>query len=398
MVAMVLAGGRVGELSVLTLARPKSALPFGGSYRVIDCALSNLMHAGINNVGILSQYRPGSLIDHVGVGEAWDFVGLDRGAKILPPFRGAEASDWYKGNADAVYQNLNYIDDHGAELVLILSGDHIYRMDYRQLIRQHLERGADMTIAFKRMGYHERFGYGRLDREGRVVDYEEKPQRPRCDLASLTIYVIGRDALARVLRSLAGRPQVEFGQDVVPQMLEGGYRVYGHIFDGYWAYTRTVNAYFHAHQDLLARRIDLDEWAVRTNLQDAGMADEPPPRVAGDAVVRNSFLSAGCVIEGTVIGSVLSPGVHVAKGARVVNSILFHRGRVAADAAVTLAIADKDVQFGAGARVGPQGIEETDGVHMAAHHPISLFGKGARVEASAKLAPGCEIRPASVRT
>src|SRR5512140_2790513 len=156
MAAMVMAGGRVGELSVLTLRRPKSALPFGGYFRVIDFALSNLMHAGINNVGILSQYRPASLIDHVGVGDSWDFTGLDRGAKILPPFRGAEASDWYKGNADAVYQNLNYIRDRGAAMVLIISGDHIYRMDYRELIHFHLEHGADMTVAFKRMGYHER--------------------------------------------------------------------------------------------------------------------------------------------------------------------------------------------------------------------------------------------------
>lgn len=384
----------MGELSVLTLRRPKSALPFGGCYRVIDFALSNLMHAGINNAGILSQYRLESLIDHVGVGESWDFVGLNRGAKILPPFRGAEAGDWYKGNADAVTQNLNYIHDHGARLVLIASGDHIYRMDYRQMIRQHLERRADMTIAFKRMGYDPRFGHGRLDSTGRLVEYEEKTPDPRGDLASLTIYVCSVEPLTRVLHALAGRPQVEFGQDVIPMMLAEGYRVFGHVFEGYWAYTRTVRAYFQAHQDLLARRIDLDEWGIRTNLEDGGLADQPPVYVRSGATVKNSFLSPGCVIEGTVVGSVLSPGVRVARGARVVDSILFHRCAVEADAAVRLTIADKGVAVGAGARIGPSLAEET--TPPAA--PITLLGKECRVEPGAALEPGCEIRPEAVRS
>ena len=395
--AMILAGGRVGELSVLTLRRPKSALPFGGHFRVIDFALSNLMRAGINNVGILSQYRPGSLIDHVGIGEGWDFIGLDRGAKILPPFRGAEASDWYKGNADAVYQNLNYIRDQRAEVVLILSGDHIYRMDYRELVRTHLEHGADMTIAVKRMGHHERFGYATLDSSGRVLAYEEKPTQPRSDLASLTIYAINTGPLVQVLEGLAGNPQVEFGQDVIPRML-AGYRVQGFVFDGYWAYTRTVNAYYQAHQDLLARRIDLDEWGVRTNLQEGGVAEQPPARVTGSSEVRNSFLSAGCEIEGTVIGSVLSPGVRVEKGAQVINSLLFHRCTVEKGASVCLTIADKGVSIGTNARVGPSPEQATDPVAAVAGFPITLLGKECRVAPGAHVEPGSEIHPEAIRT
>jgi glucose-1-phosphate adenylyltransferase len=397
MAAMILAGGRVGELSVLTLRRPKSALPFGGYFRVIDFALSNLMRAGINNVGILSQYRPGSLIDHVGCGEGWDFIGLDRGAKILPPFRGAEASDWYKGNADAVYQNLNYIRDLGAEVILILSGDHIYRMDYRQLVRTHMERGADMTIALKRMGHHERFGYASLDSSGRVTDYEEKPTTPRSDLASLTIYAINTAPLVQVLEELAGRPQVEFGQDVVPRML-ANHRVHGFVFDGYWAYTRTVNAYYQAHQDLLAHRIDLDEWGVRTNLQDGGVSDQPPARITGSAEVHNSYLSAGCEIEGTVIGSVLSPGVRVERGARVINSIIFQRGVIEKGATVNLAIADKGVSVGVNARVGPTPEEAPDAAAALARFPITLLGKECRVAPGARVEPGSEIHPEAVRT
>jgi glucose-1-phosphate adenylyltransferase len=391
MVAMVLAGGRVGELSVLTLRRPKSALPFAGYFRVIDFALSNLMRAGVNNVGILSQYRPGSLIDHVRTGESWDFVGLDRGAKILPPFRGADASDWYKGNADAVYQNLNYVRDHNASVVLILSGDHIYTMDYREMIRFHREHGADMTVAFKRMGPHERFGYGRLDAEGRVTSYEEKPAQPSSDLASLTIYVVNARPLADILSQLAGRSQVEFGQDVIPRMLEK-YRVMGYVFDGYWAYTRTVSAYYQAHQDLLARRIDLDQWAVRTNLQDSEVASQPPPRVRGAAQVQNSFLSPGCDVQGTVIGSVLSPGVRVEKGASVINSIVFHRCVVERGAQVRCAIVDKAASIGPEAQVGPDG-----GEPPAEGAPITLLGKECRIAPGVRVEAGSEVAPEAVR-
>jgi glucose-1-phosphate adenylyltransferase len=365
MVAMILAGGRVGELSVLTLRRPKSALPFGGYYRVIDFALTNLMRAGINNVGILSQYRPGSLIDHVGIGESWDFTGLDRGAKILPPFRGAEASDWYKGNADAVYQNLNYIRDHKAEIVLILSGDHIYTMDYRDL-------------------------------QGRLASYEEKPTRRSSDLASLTIYVVNAVALVETLSQLSGRPQVEFGADVIPLMLDE-YRVYGYEFTGYWAYTRNVAAYYQAHQDLLSHRIDLDEWGVRTNLNDSAVSNQAPPRVLRGAQVRNSFVSAGARVEGTVIGSILSPAVRVEKGAVVRNSILFHRAVVERGAIVNLTIADKQVSIGSGARVGPPPEEAFDpqpgGVLPA---PITLLGKQCRIAPGAVIKAGSEIPPEAV--
>ncbi len=396
MAAMVLAGGRVGELSVLTLRRPKSALPFGGCYRVIDFALSSLTRAGINNVGILSQYRPGSLIDHVGIGESWDFVGLDRGAKILPPFRGAEASDWYKGNADAVYQNLNYLRDQHASVALIVSGDHIYSMDYRELIRFHLEREADMTVAFKRMEAHERFGYGLLDGDNRLVAYEEKPRAPRYDLASLTIYVVNTGPLSDVLGQLAGRPQVEFGQDVVPLMMEK-YRVFGYEFTGHWAYTRTVGAYYQAHQDLLAGRIDLDRWGIRTNLQDSEVAANPPPRLRGPAAVHSSYISEGCDIEGTVVGSVLSPGVRVERGARVVNSIIFNRCVIERGASVNQTIMDKAVSVGAEATIGPPIEDPAEPPGDPRSIPITLLGKECRIAPGASIPEGAEVPPETVR-
>jgi glucose-1-phosphate adenylyltransferase len=394
-VAMVLAGGRVGELSVLTLVRPKSAMPFAGHFRIIDFALSNLMHAGIYHVGILSQYRPQSLIDHVRVGESWDFIGLERGAKILPPFRGAEASDWYRGNADAVYRNLNYITDHGAEIVVILSGDHVYRMDLRDMIRSHLDSQADLTIAFKRMGTHTslRFGYGTVDGEGRVTSYQEKPAVPQSDLASLTIYVAKVEPLIKVLEQCIGLDSYEFGRDVVPRMIAGN-NVRGYIFDGYWAYARTIDAYYQATQDLILGRIDMDAWQIRTNLMDSGVATSPPAHIAAGAEVRNSLISPGCLVEGTVRGSVLSPGVHVARGAIVEGSVVFQRTRIEAGAHVERAIMDKDVRIGSQARVGGPPLV---GSEMTYERPsalgISVIGKGASVAANAIVPPGEVVQP-----
>ncbi len=397
-VAMVLAGGRVGELSVLTLVRPKAAMPFGGHFRIIDFALSNLMHAGINHVGILSQYRPQSLIDHVRVGESWDFVGLERGAKILPPFRGADASDWYRGNADAVYRNLSYITDRGAEIVVILSGDHIYRMDLRRMIRMHLDNEADLTIAFKRMGPNAslRFGYGTVDVAGRVTSYEEKPAVPQSDLASLTIYVARVEPLIRVLEECIGLGSYEFGRDVIPRMLTS-HKVCGYTFEEYWAYARTIDAYYQATQDLILGRIDLDKWEIRTNLIDSGVAAAAPARIAPGAEVRNSVISPGCRIEGTVRGSVLSPGVHVARGAIVEGSVVFHRSRIEAGCRVERAILDKDVCVGRESRIGgPAMIGEPAG---AGSRPsslgISVIGKGALIAPGSIVPPGEVVQPHS---
>ena len=390
MISMILAGGRVGELSVLTLRRPKSALPFAGYFRIIDFPLSNLMRAGIHNVGILSQYRPASLIDHVGVGESWDFVGLGRGAKILPPFRGAEASDWYRGNADAVFQNLNYVRDHQADLLLILSGDHIYSMDYRSLIQFHLERGADMTVAVKEMDPNERFGWAVLGEDGRMLEYEEKPTTPKSNLASLTIYLVNVGPLTQVLREISGRQMVEFGRDVLPAMLER-YRVYGWLYDGYWAYTRTIESYYQAHQDLLSSRIDIDQWGIRSNLQDAMIAGQVPAQVGSGATIEKSFLSSGCLVEGTVRDSVLSPNVMVERGAVVSGSILFHRCVVRAGARVEHAIVDKGCEIGPDARVGVSAGGSTSG-----GPPITLIGKESRIEKGIEVAAGVTIQPDEV--
>ncbi|MEZ4648481.1 MAG: sugar phosphate nucleotidyltransferase [Candidatus Eisenbacteria bacterium] len=394
-VAMILAGGRVGELSVLTMERPKAALPFAGYYRIIDFALSNLMLAGVTRVGILSQYRPASLIEHVGTGESWDFVGLDRGAKILPPFWGGDAGDWYQGNADAVHQNWNYVEDYGADLLLVVSGDHIYSLDYQDIIRFHLEREADLTIGFKKMPHDPHFGYGRLDETGRVLEYGEKSNEPVSDHASLTIYVIDVKALREVFESEDGRlgKFLEFGRHVIPYMLEK-YRVFGYDFDGYWAYTRTIPMYYQAHQDLISGKIDIDAWGIRTNLQDTLVADQPPARFGANAVVSDSLISTGCQIDGEVIRSVLSPGVRVERGARVIDSILCHNTVVGAGSVVARTISDKHVILGADCTCGgdaPGAASEGQPLHP--HGWITVLGKKCEIGDRTVLSPGTSIIP-----
>lgn len=395
--AMILAGGRVGELSVLTLERPKSALPFAGHFRIIDFPLSNLCHAGISNVGILSQYRPASLIDHVGVGESWDFIGLDRGAKILPPYHAAEGSNWYRGNADAVYQNLRYLRGQQTEIALILSGDHIYSMDYRRLILYHLEQDADLTIAFKKVSVRERrYGYGILDDEGRLVSYEEKPTEPRSDLVSLTIYVFRMQPLAEILTGMRDLDSIEFGRDVIPEMLSR-YRVCGYLFDGYWAYTRTVDAYYEAHQDLLQGRIDLERWMPRTNNNDNSLVRRTPPIFRAWTEAEGCLISEGCIVEGQVTDSVLGPGVHIQRGAVVESSILFSDVVVEQDAHVRQAIIDKRVTVGRRATVGvrpaPPRSQTTPPVSRKG---IVVLGKGARLADGAAVPKCAAVHPGAV--
>ncbi len=391
---MILAGGRVGELSVLTLERPKSALPFAGHFRIIDFALSNCCQARINQVGILSQYRPASLIDHIGIGESWDFTGLDRGAKILPPYHAAEGSDWYRGNADAVLQNLNYLEDHEAELALVLSGDHVYSMDYRDLILSHLSHDADLTIAVKHIGEPDRrFGYAVLDQEQRLTAYEEKPAKPRSDLASLTIYVFKMKPLVKVLNEMRDLDSIEFGRDVIPEFLSR-YRVFGYLFEDYWAYTRTVDSYFTAHQDLLNGRIDLEQWMVRTNNSDNTLNRRTPPIFRSWTEAEGSMISEGCIVDGQVTGSVLGPGVYIARDAVVEHSILFQDVAVEKGAHISRAILDKRSRVGEQARIGiDPGKDARAGAAPTSRMGIALVGKEAQIRAGARVLQGGAVHP-----
>ncbi len=359
--ALILAGGRVDELSVLTLHRPKSAVFFGGMYRVIDFPLSNLMNSGIERVGILSQYRSASLINHIGVGASWDLVGRNRGVSLLPPQQGVAGSDWYKGTSDAVYQNIEFLQEYPHTHTLILSGDHVYQMDYHDMIQYHEEKNADVTAAFVRVPREgaSRFGLGEVDDEdgergGRLVDYVEKPDHPLYSWASMTIYPFRRELLVEAVSRQANHDSSwEFGRDILPSLL-ANHKVYAYKHKGYWAYSRTIEEYWQANMDFLDSTDSrgFDAWQVRTNLDDKNLRDRPPAYVAAESSIHNSRLTYGCRVEGEVTGSILFPGVSVEKGAVVRDSILFPDVRICRGARVNRLIADEKSVIGPNAVIG----------------------------------------------
>ncbi len=390
--AMILAGGRVDELNVLTYYRPKSAVPFGGFARVIDFPLSNLMQSGLERVAILSQYRSYSLINHISTGAAWDMIGRYRGISILPPFKGYGQDQWYRGSADAVYQNLDFVQYHEPEEVLILSGDHIYHMDYRQLLEYHHEKNADCTMVCLRVPLEQarRFGVADIDDEdgergGRVTAYAEKPAEPKFGWASLTVFCFKPGVLYEVLeQNVREDSSYEFGRDIIPRLMAAGRRVYGFKFRGYWGYTRTIDEYWQTNMDLLGPepKIQLADWGLRTNLEHRGIRDFQPLKVGPRGTVRDSLVYNGCVIEGEVERSVLFPGVHVGKGATVKDSVLFFNNVVEENCRLTKVVSDVNTTFGAGCRVG--GPLEGD---------VSVVGWNNRLPAGTEIGSGCTIYP-----
>lgn len=391
--AMILAGGRVDELGVLTHYRPKSAVPFGGFARVIDFALSNLMRSGIERVAILSQYRSYSLINHIGTGAAWDMIGRYRGVSILPPFKDFKSSEWYRGSADAVYQNLDFVQYHTPREILILSGDHVYHMDYAQMLHYHHDKGADLTVAFVEVDQADahRFGIGEItfedNRGGRLVHYQEKPASPRGNLASLTILCFRPEVLYEMLEENQRQGSFEFGKDIIPMMMERNYKVYGYRYKGYWGYTRTVDEYWKTSMDLLGNnpKIDMEKWGLRTNLEHRDIRDCQPLKVGDEAILENCMAYNGCVVEGTAKNSILFPGVRIEKGAEVTDSVLFFNNIVQKDSQIIRTVSDVNTVFGPGCIIGGPKEGEKEG--------ISVIGWNNHVPEQTKIGRGCTVYP-----
>jgi glucose-1-phosphate adenylyltransferase len=348
--AVVLAGGEGERLSLLSAIRAKPAVPFGGKYRIIDFTLSNCVNSEIDNVVVLTQYNPRSLNDHIGVGRPWDLDRNVRGVRLLQPYiaRG-RPTEWYRGTADAVLQNIETIRQEPGDIVLVLAGDHIYKMDYGPFIHAHRRRRADVTIAVKRVpiGEAHRFGILALGDDDQVVEWQEKPRQPKSDLASLGIYVFSKKALLAWLDD----SRADFGRDVVPAMLAGGARVFGYRFNDYWQDVGTIESYWQAQMDLLDEHPGLDlydqEWVIHTRSE-----ERAPARVGPTASVHRSLISHGCQISGTVERSILSPGVRVDPGAVVRDSIVMFDSIIRAGAVVDRAILDKEVSIGPNAVIG----------------------------------------------
>ncbi|HEX5240248.1 MAG TPA: sugar phosphate nucleotidyltransferase, partial [Candidatus Limnocylindrales bacterium] len=318
--------------------------------RIIDFSLSNCVNSDIDDVLVLTQYNPRSLNDHIGLGRPWDLDRNSGGVRLLQPYiaRGRVA-EWYRGTADAVLRNLNVIEHSDADTVLVLAGDHIYKMDYQPFVQAHRRHRADVTIAVRRVPLADasRMGILAMDDGDRIVDWQEKPKQPKSDLASMGVYVFSKRALRRWL----AEDLHDFGGNVVPAMLDGGARVFGYRFNGYWQDVGTIQSYWEANMDLLKDRPELDlydkEWLIHTRSE-----ERAPAKVGPTAQIHRSLISHGCIIDGTVVNSVLSPGVRVDVGAVVRDSIVMFDSVIRAGAVIDRAILDKEVVVGQGAIVG----------------------------------------------
>ena len=387
-VAIILAGGQGERLSVLSVKRAKPAVPFAGKYRIIDFALSNCINSGIFHVAVLTQYRPHSLHDHIGVGKPWDLDRARGGIRLLQPYLGRRESDWYKGTADAVFQNLPMMADWKMDYTLVLSGDHIYKMDYRKMIDFHRENRADVTVGVIEVPIEDahRFGTLIVDDAGRVVEWDEKPPQPRSSLISMGIYVFNPDLLwDRLSEDARMRGSAhDFGKDIIPRMVNED-RVFAYHFGDYWQDVGTIASYWESNMALLQEPPEFDlydyDWIVHTKSE-----ERPPARVHGDAMVMNSLVSNGCNVLGTVERSVLSPGVYVAPGAVVRDSIIMTDTIVGRDAVVDYSILDKEVLVGAGAIVG-SGDDKTPNRMEAKNLStgITVIGKRVRIPPGLRL-------------
>ncbi len=394
-VAFLLAGGMGSRLNVLGWMRAKPAVPFGGCYRLIDFTLSNAMYSGVQQIGILTQYRPYSLMGHIGSGEAWDWVGRTRCAKILPPSTGIEDYDWYRGTADAVAQNLGFAKRYNAKRVLVLSGDHIYKMDYAPMVEFHIERNAKITIAMMPVPWEEtrHFGIAITDQHQRIIDWEEKPEKAKSNMASMGVYVFDFDFLEKALEHRSGH---DFGKHIIRDSIKGG-EVFAYRFEGYWADVGTLKAYWQANMDILnpASGLRLGEWAVRTNYDEEDQrGDRPPARLGAHARVHNSVISAGCVIEGEVKNSILSPGVRIQKDAVIEDSVIMQDSYVASGAILKQVIADKNVNIGADARIGGgQADQPNEKFPEHLYSGLTVIGKNAVVPKGIRVYANTIVEP-----
>src|SRR5258708_1189979 len=398
--AIILAGGQGERLSLLSQKRAKPAVPFAGKYGIIDFVLSNCVNSGIADVAVLTQYRPHSLHDHIGIGKPWDLDRQKGGVHLLQPYIGRKESDWYQGTADAVYQNLSYLLETNYDYVLVLAGDQIYRMDYGPMLAFHQQRNADVTLGAVVVPLEEgyRFGILETDAEGRVLSFEEKPKEPRGTLGSMGIYVFSRDTLIRVLLEDArsgqagGSPsQHDFGKNIIPSMVTRDEKVYAYPFTGYWQDVGTVQSYWQTHMELMGDRPAFDlydpSWVIHTRSE-----ERPPADIRSGAQISSSLISHCCIIKGRVERTVLSPGVVVEEDAVVQDSIVLFDCIIGAGSVIERAILDKEVVVGKHCQVGfgddmtPNKLEPT-----RLNTGITLIGKRTRLPDNLKVGRNCKV-------
>ncbi|MDM8530168.1 glucose-1-phosphate adenylyltransferase subunit GlgD [Anaerolineales bacterium HSG25] len=388
---MIMAGGASEELSVLTQVRAEPAIPFGGKFRIIDFSLSNCVNSGLYDVALLTQYMPRSLNDHVGIGKPWDLDRSQGGLRLLQPFLGPNSTGWQSGTADAVRKNLDFVYEKRVDNVLVLAGDHIYKMDYRDMLDSHQESGADVTIAVRRVTPFEthRFGIVSVDGNMKITDFKEKPRNSRETLASMGIYIFNMDVLPDMLKD---EELKDFGYHVLPAIIES-HKVHAYTFEGYWADVGTLQAYWESNMALLAEKPALElydpDWVIHTRSK-----EQPPVVIGSDASVSGNFISNGCVVDGIVERSVLSPGVRVEAGAVVEDSVIMDNVVIKANAVVKRAIIDRRVVVGEGVKFA----QGDDNIPNKANPSrlnsgLTVVGKWTQIPAGTEIGHNVVIRP-----
>ena len=354
-VAMLLAGGQGSRLYALTTKVAKPAVSFGAKYRIIDFTLSNCVNSNIDTVGVLTQYQPLVLNEYIGNGQPWDLDRTFGGVHILPPYQAKYGSEWYKGTANAIYQNLGFIENYDPEHVLILSGDHIYKMDYNMMLNEHIKTNADCTIAVLEVPLTEasRFGIMNTDEHNQIIEFEEKPKYPKSNLASMGIYIFKKDKLFKYLKEDAQNPnsQNDFGKNIIPTMLASKEKMIAYPIKGYWKDVGTIKSLWAANQDLIGEDPAFDIYNPFWKILSRNVGIEPQ-YIAKDAVLSNSLITDGAKIEGTVINSIIGSSVVIKKGAVIQDSVIFANTVIGEDSIIEYSIIDENVIIGKGVHIG----------------------------------------------
>ena len=385
-VAMLLAGGQGSRLGVLTKSIAKPAVPYGGNYRIIDFPLSNCVNSGIYTVGVLTQYQPLVLNDYLGNGQPWDLDRINGGVHVLSPYEAIGGAEWYKGTANAIYQNINFIEKYDPEYVVILSGDHIYKMDYAKMVDFHKKNNADCTIAVLEVPWEEasRFGILATDENDKIYEFAEKPAEPKSNKASMGVYVFSWDKLKKYLTEDEADPNSsnDFGKNIIPKMLGDGQRMFAFPFKGYWKDVGTIESLWEANLDIINPNVDLDlsdkSWRIYSRNPMA-----PPHYIGKDAIVENSSVSEGCEIDGLVDYSVVSPNVTIEKDAEVKYSVIMPGATIKSGAKVYYSIIAEDAVIESGAQVGaiPEDLENPE------DWGVAVIGSGTTITSGKKIAP-----------
>ena len=393
-VAMILAGGQGSRLGALTKNVAKPAVPFGGKYRIIDFPLSNCINSGVDTVGVLTQYQPLELNRYIGNGNPWDLDRSHGGVYVLPPYQSAKAGEWYKGTANAIYQNLSFLESFKPENVLILSGDHIYKMHYGEMLKAHKESGAAVTIAVMPVPWEEasRFGIMNVDEEGTITDFEEKPAEPKSNLASMGIYIFTYEVLKKYLEADERDPSSanDFGKNIIPAMLENGEKMVSFRFEGYWKDVGTIHSLWEANMDLVDQppKFDLNDRSWSIYSRNMALA---PHYVGQNAKITNSTVTEGCFIDGEIKHSVIFGGVELGEGSVVSDSVIMPGAKIGKNVVIEKAVIGADAVIGDGAKVGVNSSDDNKYASKLCTNDLVLIESGAEVGVEEDICKGSMV-------